>query len=243
MPDTDANFIFPFRGRNKSGIYEQNLLWKSGSVYVMDNHRAALWCWLQELDLNQPHSLFHIDQHNDCLQSKLCEWVKNLPSWSSSVHHYLDHSYNAEDGEALVIRSDNYLSIYLHEFGRNLSACCFATHSCGDPPNHDAVIEVACSDLPSELNCRLNDSAAPWIVNVDLDYFFGGSDEDPRIIVSDDFLCKTFLCLRQGMEAGAVAVTTICLTPDSPYTPGWDESERLATKILKILGIDFQLPR
>jgi hypothetical protein len=39
-----------FRGRNRSGPYNQNFLWRRDSVYVMDNHRAAFWCWLQRID-------------------------------------------------------------------------------------------------------------------------------------------------------------------------------------------------
>ena len=42
-------WLVPFKGRNTSGIYEQNFLWRDGAVYVMDNHRAALWCWIQHL--------------------------------------------------------------------------------------------------------------------------------------------------------------------------------------------------
>jgi hypothetical protein len=62
------------------------------------------------------------------------------------------------------------------------------------------------------------------------------------VIVSDDFLELTFSHLRRAIESGTVAVTTICLTPDQPFTPGWEASELLVKKILKILGIDFDLP-
>ena len=237
-----SKWILPFKGRNHSGAFEQNFVWKSGNVYVMDNHRAALWCWLQELDLKAPHSLFHIDQHTDALQSRLDDWLKNLPAWSSSLQDYLDHSYRSEFGETKVIRWDNYLSIYLAEFGKNLKACHFATHGDGDKPNCDHVMEAHLWDLPGNLDYWLSANAAPWIMNIDLDYFFWEGDGTAGVIVSDEFLETTFSHLRRAIESGAVAVTTICLTPDQPFTPGWAASEQLAKKITGILGIDFELP-
>ena len=81
----DWEWIVPFTGRNHSGATEQNSLCRSGNVYVMDNHRAALWCWLQELDLSKPHSLIHIDRHTDTLQSQMDQWLENLPDWSAGI--------------------------------------------------------------------------------------------------------------------------------------------------------------
>ena len=86
---TEWEWIVPFKGRNHSGSVEQNFLCRAGNVYVMDNHRAALWCWLQELDLTAPHSLIHIDRHPDALQSRLDEWLKHLPSWAAGIDAYL----------------------------------------------------------------------------------------------------------------------------------------------------------
>ncbi|MEN8132288.1 MAG: UPF0489 family protein [Pseudomonadota bacterium] len=209
----------------------------------MDNHRAALWCWLQELDLNAPHSLFHIDRHTDTLQSRLDEWMKHLPSWSSSLEEYLTHSYKFEMGTVPVIRWDNYLSIYFEEFGAKLDRCYFATHRDGDDPNHDRVSIVEFWDLPRNLEYWLRDRDVPWIVNIDLDYFFWNSGENTGVMVSDDYLKETFTPLRHAIDDGTVAVTTICLTPDPPLTSGWKATEKLAAELLAILGMDFKLPK
>ncbi|WP_197422399.1 hypothetical protein, partial [Blastomonas sp. CCH5-E3] len=40
-------WIVPFKGRNNTGVYNQNFVWNDGHLYVMDNHRAAAWCWAQ----------------------------------------------------------------------------------------------------------------------------------------------------------------------------------------------------
>jgi hypothetical protein len=108
-------WLVPFKGRNASEVYYQNFLWRYGSVYVMDNHRAAMWCWLQHVDPGQPHSLFHMDQHYDCLPSP--EWLESCPEdlRGLSIDEYLKFDYAPNDsnyGErASLFRWDNYLSI------------------------------------------------------------------------------------------------------------------------------------
>ena len=66
-----TRWIVPFKGRNDTGVYNQNFVWSDGHVYVMDNHRAAAWCWAQHVDPATSHALVHIDRHNDTLQSQL----------------------------------------------------------------------------------------------------------------------------------------------------------------------------
>jgi len=31
-------------GINK--VTDQNILWKDDNVFIMDNHRSSMWCWL-----------------------------------------------------------------------------------------------------------------------------------------------------------------------------------------------------
>ena len=127
----DWQWNVPFKGRIHSGVANQNFLCRSGSVHVMDNHRAALWCWLQELDLEEPHSLIHIDRHTDTLQSRLDEWMQRLPSWTADIDAYLAQTYRMEAHDHPVIRWDNYLSIHLREFGKSLQTVRCLTHKWG----------------------------------------------------------------------------------------------------------------
>jgi hypothetical protein len=50
MTMSRGKWLVPFRGRNASKVYNQNFLWRYESVYVMDNHRAAMWCWLRHIN-------------------------------------------------------------------------------------------------------------------------------------------------------------------------------------------------
>ena len=48
-----------------SGKAQLNFLFQQDKFYIMDNHLAAGWCWLNELDKTKSYNLFHIDQHWD----------------------------------------------------------------------------------------------------------------------------------------------------------------------------------
>lgn len=83
-------WIVPFKGRNNTGVYNQNFVWNDGHLYVMDNHRAAAWCWAQHVDPATSHALVHIDRHNDTLQSQLGSWLKALPNGTpATIEAYL----------------------------------------------------------------------------------------------------------------------------------------------------------
>lgn len=238
---TNVEWLVPFKGRSHSGPYNQNFLWKSDSVYVMDNHRAALWCWNNEIDLSNKHSLLHVDQHTDTLQSQLDVWLKHLPPCTASIEDYLAKTYVSVGTKCPVIRWDNYLSIYFSKFNSSIDNCFFATHHDGDEPNFDRVHQVDMWNLPNVMGgCFYENS--PWIVNIDLDYFYFETDSEIAPIVSDKYLEICFESLRKAIDNKLVAVTTICLTPDEPFTPGWEQSEKLASRILDILGKKFELP-
>jgi len=239
--ETEWEWIVPFKGRNHSGSVDQNFLCKSGKVYVMDNHRAALWCWLQELDLTLPHSLIHIDRHPDALQSRLDEWITHLPSWSAGIDAYLGKTYQCDGFDCPVIRWDNYLSIYLHEFEDSLRTFLCLTHEDGDPPNSSRAMHGSPWDLPENLSFWLADREAPWIVNIDLDYFYCQFESGIRMMVSEDYIDAVASSLKDAMDRRAIGVVTICLTPDN-YTPGWTATEALAARFLERLGLAFQLP-
>ena len=241
----EGEWLVKFKGRNASGAYNQNFLWRSGNVYVMDNHRAAMWCWLQHVDPHKEHSLFHLDRHYDTLQSRLDEWLGHLPrSWNITIDDYLNHSYvpNGFDGKPVKIFNwGNYLSIYLACFGKSVKRAVFATHDDGDKPNYDGPLHVQCWDIPDNLSFWLDTKDKPWIMNVDLDYFFWHGDE-PQLMVSDAYLQKCFSEVRAKLEDGTIAVLTIATTPDDGLTGGWTPSSELAEKVLGILGIEFKVP-
>lgn len=49
----------------QSGHDNLVFLWNSDKVYVMDNHLAAAWCWMQKCNEDVRYKFLHIDRHND----------------------------------------------------------------------------------------------------------------------------------------------------------------------------------
>lgn len=244
-----SQWIVPFTGRNKTGVYGQNFLWRSRNLFVMDNHRAAAWCWPQCVDPTAPHSLVHIDRHNDTLKSQLGTWLSLLPHGiPSDINEYLSMVQQLDfGGKAPLFRWDNYLSIYLGLYGANVADCYFATHGEGDRPNHNAVSDISVDELPEALISRLMDVPSPVILNLDLDYFFGPDDtqdEDERAIriLDDAYIDSVTSAIAALDAAGKLSVITIALTATDDLTDGWAPVEAIATRVCAGLGHKFELP-
>ena len=51
---------------NQLSFFEEDvMLWQNDKVYVMDNHRDAAWCWLQQCKDEEKYNFMHIDRHYD----------------------------------------------------------------------------------------------------------------------------------------------------------------------------------
>jgi hypothetical protein len=241
---SNGEWLVPFQGRNRSGAFRQNFLWRKENVYVMDNHRAALWCWLQHIDPKLPHSLLHIDQHYDALMSRLETWLAHLPeNWDLGIDEYLSRTVKHRDiPEPLPLFGwDNYLSIYLALYKDSLRGCRFATHREGTKPDCE-FMECEVWDLPLNLDFWLEDALKPWIVNLDLDYFFwqGGDDEQAQRMLSKSFINNVMKKASAKLADGTIGVLTIALSPE--YCGGWKQSEEVLDFVLAPLGIPFSLP-
>ena len=60
-------WLLPWKERGASGALKDNFLWRSERLYVMDNHRLALWCWFQHIEEWHNWTYVHIDRHFDAL--------------------------------------------------------------------------------------------------------------------------------------------------------------------------------
>ncbi|MES2072317.1 MAG: UPF0489 family protein [Pseudomonadota bacterium] len=210
----------------------------------MDNHRAALWCWLQELPKFDTVGLLHIDEHTDTLLSRLKEWDEVLPPLDNlSIDEYLGHEFDSGLGHTPTIQWDNYLSLFLNRYNDRLNKAIFATHGVGDKPIFNNLYNASSWDLPKSIAYWIENDAEQWIINIDLDYFFCNDASGGAVrLFSDEYIEKVFDAIRRCYDAGHVACLTICLTPDEGYTGGWEPAEKLCSRVCEILGIQFSLP-
>ena len=240
-----ARWIVPFKGRNKTGVYNQNFVWNDGNLYVMDNHRAAAWCWAQHVEPETEHALVHIDRHNDTLRSQLRSWLAALPNGiPSAIEEYLGATYRLDIGMNVpVIRWDNYMSIYLALHPGAVRELYLATYGEGDKPNHRNVTKLDPDELLAFLTSQKVKDAAPFVINIDLDYFFGPTHDDMAERVLDDAYFDQMAAAVAALDqADACSVITIALTATNDLTGGWGPAEALATRLCHALGRNFSLP-
>ena len=216
----------------------------------MDNHRAALWCWNDAMDLQQPHSIIHIDRHYDTLGSQIDVWTKNIPDLDNGIEQYLNATYDAGWVTCPVVRWDNYLSIHIAIHESSIRALHLATHRDGDRPAFPNVFEDESWNLPTNDAFWPRSDDGPWIVNIDLDYFYcealgSGGSEDPQTryvqMHSDEYVEEVFNRIAESYRDGLVSALTVSLTPTN-FTKGWRDTERLASLGLARLGLTFNLP-
>ena len=236
----DFEWLVPFKGREPSGAYSLNFLWSSGNIYLMDNHRAALWCWFRHLRKSFKVNVFHLDRHTDTLYSRIEEWRRHLPDlWTVGLEEYLTKQYTSECQTYPLMRWDNYLSLFLECYPDSVDTCLFATHTWRDEPRFQRLERLYITELPDNLEYWLTSSQNKWICNIDLDYFFYEVDESYRQLVHDSYIDKMFEVLSRQVQNNTILVLTVALSPE--LCGGWENSEIICERICRIMGIDFRL--
>ncbi|MBI9061862.1 MAG: hypothetical protein JEZ14_07720 [Marinilabiliaceae bacterium] len=225
-----------------------NFLYQSGNVYIMDNHLAAAWCWINQLDTGKSYNLYHIDNHYDLqgdaqsVKSQIIDVGFDLQN--CSLDAYLNLKQPMPEGEsAALFRYDTYIlnlqQVYTGLFARKY----FATQRIGnrkemfiDPGKGDCEKEIfqLISQMADDID-GTNDNQ--WIVNLDLDYFFIEKGEEHFQHLTDDYIVA--LCENIKRSIKKIAVVTIALSPE--FCGGWKKSYRIAKLVSRCLELDFEL--
>lgn len=240
-----SNWIIPFEERGHSGSIFYNFIWNDNNIYIMDNHSMALWCWLKHLSKDKENNIFHIDAHYDTKNSYIEERAaafSKLADKNATLEEYLNLSLG-NPKLPIVILWDNYLSIFLKKYSKNINSAIFATHdnTTEDKPNLESnrVEYVKIFNLLWKLEDCLK--KGKWIINVDLDYFFVDNNVGKILLVSDIFIEVLFEIIKKGLRDEKISVLTIAFSPDEDCSGGWENAELLCKKICNILDIDFKL--
>jgi UPF0489 domain len=242
-------YLVDFKGRGTSGAFCVNFLYKDDKtdVYVMDNHLAALWCWMQYLDDSETVNLIHIDRHRDTVggdletSESLLDWLSVCPDLSKlSLEGYL--SARTISGDDPLFRWDNYLSIFLSKHASQVNRCFSVTHDVGCGFDGFNVIEPGPLSMPENLETWAGLDGRRSIINLDLDYFFyvyddyGGCRED---LFSDLYISRLLNALKRVMKLGKTCLT-VSFSPEC--CGGWEHAERMWDIVREKLDIDFALP-
>lgn len=234
-----SRFLMPLTKRDHSTAVRLNFLFNEGNAYVMDNHRAALWCWLRHMEPGKSYGLLHVDRHYDAvIPTRDLDKLRSLDLSGLDLDEYLQASSDEEFLTSVpLIRWDNYIGVLMALMPDTIHDWAFATHGQGARPDTVEIFEMQPWQLPM-LDLT---QGGPWLVNLDADYFFyKGPDRTMRPMFSPDYMDGMLAPVRAAMDAGEVAALTISLSPEC--AGGWEGSEAMAGEITRRLGLDFSLP-
>lgn len=183
---------------SRTSFFENDvMLWQNGNVYVMDNHRDAAWCWLQQCKKEENYNFMHIDQHYDMLDCYYSEAFEEIDRNSMLLYEEFANMMRDENDECKLFRWDNYIRIMFELRPNWFHTNLFVTQKYGDAKSegwghkkmpfqelsplyllyaiNQNLIEKWSNSLRSE------DENLRWIVNLDLDVFLS------RIWTCEDF--------------------------------------------------------
>lgn len=231
-----AEWLIPWEKRGHSGATDDNFLWRHGNLYVMDNHRLALWCWWQHLHESPFWGFTHVDRHYDAL------WQGTNP-WPT--HAKAEHRTDLESFRAATFRSstdamdfelyrwDTITSALWSLHAEQLRDIHFATAGEGDFPLIPRANHVGPWKVPRLLQYLaepVDHLSFPEILDLDIDYFSQADHGGPfGRVFSDEYIGEIGRAVATGLECGRFGVITIALSPET--TGSW----RLAEELLSVL--------
>jgi hypothetical protein len=235
----------------QTSFYENDvMLWQNGKVYVMDNHRDAAWCWLQQCKTEELYNFMHIDQHYDLLDSYYSETLTAIKNNPKMAYDEFASLMRDERGEYRLFSWDNYIRI-MHELRPNwFNTNVFVTQGYGGDANSDgwghekmriqetsplyllfAIRQNMIEKWSSEL--RSENENLKWIVNFDLDVFFCHEYDHVKIF-SDRFIRKVARLLQEAMAN--IQVLTIAISPDCLEGKGMKKRWDSGFRVLRIMA-------
>lgn len=215
------------------------------NIHIMDNHRAAIWSWVQHIKSHKRYQFIHIDRHYDTVDGNLEAWIQSIPSNFSELS--IDEAMNIKFRydkftEYKTISWDNYIPIFYSLYKDSISNINFFTHKCCHLSEDIPVIEMEDNDLINKIDKLIISNKNSSILNIDLDYFFTGHEEE-RItpLFSIDEIKSIFEKIKFAFDKNKIEVITIALSPSccgEDDNKGWKNSLDLYDFIAPILGLD-----
>lgn len=232
------NSLIPLVKKGNSKDIDDNFLIEVESkIYLMDNHRLALWCWFQKLKLTEKYNFIHIDAHPDLSESALTFYNREKnPIENMSLDEY--RSIIQPDINIPLFRWDNYIQVLTKIYPELLNSnyTYSFTHKLGSQKT--LSIDLAPIFLLKELEEIFSQkryvNQSNWVVNLDLDYFY--TSQPHKLMMFDKaYIEKIGEYLRLGLDSNLISVLTIAFSPEC--CGSWEKAEEAFAILNKTLKI------
>lgn len=217
----------------ESGTYDTNFLFNQGKFYIMDNHLAAAWCWMQKVNLENEVGFFHIDRHYDLLNNLSEEYITEQRRYFTGTFEEYMQVKDTTTGDYPAVRFDNYIDIFRKLFPNVINKYYFATHDDGTYLDEIDSYKPEIWELQDNISYWLERDASKWIVNIDLDYFFHERECIEFQMLTDEYIIQ--ICKEIEKSIDKIDVVTIALSPN--FCGGWKNS----FKALKVITDFFEI--
>jgi hypothetical protein len=225
----------PLKKKEFSGSENCSFLFQHNNIFVMDNHRLALWCWQYYLNsINQKDNkfnFFHLDAHEDAkvdLSPSCWDEIQNI-----SLQDYM--SEKSDVGNYLKYRWDNYLPVFVHENQPLIRKSVFVTHQVG--LLGFAHQRISSYGLLQEFP-KLFVDELQWIINLDLDYFY--PKELKENLLFDTQWIKTFFRqIKKQYDQGDIALITVALSPEC--CGSWENAEQVCSLFSEVFNVKVKI--
>jgi len=232
--------IIPFKGENWSHALTTNLLFREDNIYLMDNHRMAAWCWVQNIDFTKQYTIIHIDKHYDTsTHYQLDIYCQNLDNdfkrLSAVEYDKIDYEFSKNEWSP-IFRWDNYIPIFHNLHKKNIKEYMFFTQECGEFWKELDTITTHYSpfNLINDFADYFEQSKTNLIINLDIDYFF--SDYPKYEIIFSDKIIDGILDNIKKLIVESNNVLTVALSPEC--CGGWQNSISFIKKFGHKIGLN-----
>lgn len=211
-----------------------NFLWHDPKrrLYVMDNHLAALWCWLRDLGVHEEYTLIHVDAHWDgCIMPP--GDTKNLSGLDPTDLDAFT-ALRSQGGDTTAVMWDNYISGLLALRSHPSEVIMTAHQHLADLHIKHKAIKVESPDSFFRfLNLRLEQSTGMILLNIDLDYLFLDISGSLVRSFSTDFLAALVSGIRTVSAPNLII--TVSWSPET--CGGWAEAATACKEFCEALGV------
>lgn len=243
-------FVIQPQRQEFARVYDNTFLWQEENIYVMANHRLALWCWLQcENILNREHVLIHIDEHTDarrwegtgepeCLKEALSIFqnLKNFEVYESLQCPHRDPWTGRQTRPCITWDNFVHLAAKADMFAHYYIYSSVGDWNTGLPDNafdfHRKMRDVY------NIGAHIEKHAGRCVVDIDLD-FFDWRNGFLKKTSEDELLIRVMRILADRRDA--ISMITISLN-ESPGDPLWEKRQHQLSIVKEILGMDVPIP-